>query len=880
MKYTLSTLFCFLLAISLLAQDLKPSHYPEHRPGFVTWGINGGLGWMISDVSPQFNGLGGGLTASKNLYYSPSKWLSFDARMRGVFVQSYGLDSKRNYGILDNTAVNGTRAKGIGENYILSNNKNFIFNNYKNNLAEIGFEGVFTLNRLRERKGIVVSFFGGIGLDWYKTNVNQSNGVGTYQFDYLGIDTARSAVNIKKQLKNTILDHTYTTLADGNDDFGTLTVMPSVGLELGYQVTPKFYLGLSHKLSFTRTDVLDGEQWNSAATNDLHQYTALQLLWEVENNKNEKEKRVKAPRIDVLTPNSPFNYTNEATAKLSANIENVTNSYDISLTVNGQNQDFSFNTPRLNTTVSLRRGRNEVVLKATNATGTAQEMLVFVYDEREPIRETPPTTTPPVVSSPTPPSVDLATRPSVTFTNPTATNLVVQQRLFPLTAKIIGNHPTLLVQFLVNRKEQKFTLNPNTGFFSADVSLEEGRNEVEIRAENNNGRANDLTTIMYEIPNPLPDVQILTPFENPYKTDNNSLIIKAQLKNVPYRSDITCVVNGRTVTNFSYYYNNKAGDFELALPLEEGSNRVEITARNNTGTQRDETTIVRNSPRVVPKPVITINSAGPVISANASGCSANIVATILNVADDRAVSLLVNGNFSRAFTFNPTTKIFTSSIPLKSGENKIILRAETEGSKVEESTTLMCTPKRPKQLPVVTITAPSGGMTFTAAVQSLEATILHIDSKKDIKIFLNDVELKEFKFDMLRKKLETTLQLLGGTNNIRIEATNEDGTSEEKMSVRYLSPLAEPRPKITIETPIHNSTSTRGTIDLQATIDYVAIKNDLEIWVNNTLVTTFKFNFISKTLEASLSLTKGTNTILVKAKNRSGFAEQKVVVMW
>ncbi|MEY4905011.1 MAG: hypothetical protein RLZZ292_2826, partial [Bacteroidota bacterium] len=65
MKYTLSTLFCFFLAFSLLAQDILPSHYPEHRPGFVTWGVNGGLGWMISDVSPQFNGFGGGLTASK-----------------------------------------------------------------------------------------------------------------------------------------------------------------------------------------------------------------------------------------------------------------------------------------------------------------------------------------------------------------------------------------------------------------------------------------------------------------------------------------------------------------------------------------------------------------------------------------------------------------------------------------------------------------------------------------------------------------------------------------------------------------------------------------------------------------------------------------------
>jgi hypothetical protein len=38
-----------------------------------------------------------------------------------------------------------------------------------------------------------------------------------------------------------------------------VTWMPSVGVGIGYQVGPRFQIGIEHKTTFTRTDLWDGK---------------------------------------------------------------------------------------------------------------------------------------------------------------------------------------------------------------------------------------------------------------------------------------------------------------------------------------------------------------------------------------------------------------------------------------------------------------------------------------------------------------------------------------------------------------------------------------------------------------------------------------------
>ena len=205
-------------------------------PGYTTFGINGGWSYQTSDVRAAPGGFGFGLTLGKNLYYQPGAPLSFDLRGRLLYARQFGLDHFRSFDIDNNEALNGDRSLdytsypaglGVGDG--------FVFQNHRTDLGELALEGVLTLNQLKERTGFLASLYGGVGLDWYRTRIDQANPFGLEYFtEYSSIDPSRPKASIRKDLSNTILDGVYESNADGFTNSGKLGLMPSVGVELGY----------------------------------------------------------------------------------------------------------------------------------------------------------------------------------------------------------------------------------------------------------------------------------------------------------------------------------------------------------------------------------------------------------------------------------------------------------------------------------------------------------------------------------------------------------------------------------------------------------------------------------------------------------------------
>jgi hypothetical protein len=180
----LLTLCLALFASTLFAQN---THFPARSAGWVTLGIDGGTAFQTGDVKIDFKGYGGGLTLAKNLAYRPGGLLSFDLRGRFLLTRSFGLDTKRSYGIQNNDWLNGTQSNA---NYLLDkqapNDSSFVYQNFRNGMGELGLEGVLTLNRLRERTGLVVSLFGGLGIDMYRTKIDQLDALGQ-RYNYFSI---------------------------------------------------------------------------------------------------------------------------------------------------------------------------------------------------------------------------------------------------------------------------------------------------------------------------------------------------------------------------------------------------------------------------------------------------------------------------------------------------------------------------------------------------------------------------------------------------------------------------------------------------------------------------------------------------------------------
>ena len=192
MRFTLSLFLCFFTAL-LFSQQISSRFTPRER-GWVTFGIDGGSAYQSSDVRTSFDGWGAGMTLAKNLAYRPGGALSFDIRGRLLFTRAYGRDWKPVFEIKDNAALNGSYKPSI--DYVLDQSSpfdsSFVFANHRTGMGELGAEGVLTFNRLRERTGIVFSLFGGVGLDLYRTRIDQADASGN-MYDYLSVDRSNLA---------------------------------------------------------------------------------------------------------------------------------------------------------------------------------------------------------------------------------------------------------------------------------------------------------------------------------------------------------------------------------------------------------------------------------------------------------------------------------------------------------------------------------------------------------------------------------------------------------------------------------------------------------------------------------------------------------------
>jgi hypothetical protein len=170
-----------------------------------------------------------------------------------------------------------------------------VYANHKTNLAEVGMEGVFTLNQLREKTGIGLTLTGGVGLAWYKASIDQRDAAGLYDVKYESLDEGGSRSYSSAQL-DAFRDGKYETLADGFGGAGKFGIMPSIGFEFDYNLTPDLAIGLGHRMTFSGTDLLDGQQWTDAnnltGNNDILHYTSLGLKYTLGNKQSLKKNKL------------------------------------------------------------------------------------------------------------------------------------------------------------------------------------------------------------------------------------------------------------------------------------------------------------------------------------------------------------------------------------------------------------------------------------------------------------------------------------------------------------------------------------------------------------------------------------------------------------
>lgn len=562
---------------------------------------------------------------------------------------------------------------------------------------------------------------------------------------------------------------------------------------------------------------------------------------------------VQPPVVQFTNPNVDPYSTTSSSYNVVASVLNVTNQSGVNVNVNGTNvTNFTFTNSLASFPVNLIEGANIITVTGTNTAGTASETQTILY--RKPV-----TVQPPVVSF-----IDPNVNPATSFN---ATYLVKARVRFVTAANQI-------VLKINGQASTNFTYVASSEMMEFTTGLVNGSNVIEITATNAAGSDSKTTLINYRAPNPtLPPVVTITyPAANPQTVNVASSNVTATVLNVDNQQQIQVLVNGASVSGFTYSTSTKV--LEMNTPLILGTNTVKITATNSAGTASDETQIIFRRDEVIKPPFVTfINPASPgqVVSNEAYVMKAH--ATNVTMQSQIVVKedgLIVNPSF---WTFNPVTNEITFNHTLNSGNNIFEVTATNQGGSHTASTSVIYKKiEVPCNKPVITFKNPNTqNSTVENAAFALRATVANVTSVNQIEVYLNGNLQAAGTYNASTTEFEKSVSLIEGANSIEIKATNSCGFTSVTTIV-IMTPKVDPcvAPDISRMKPASEQLITESeTISLSALASNIQQASQIELKMDGSAIP-FTYDGGSHVLSANVTLTEGTHTIVAYVRNECG----------
>ena len=419
-------------------------------------------------------------------------------------------------------------------------------------------------------------------------------------------------------------------------------------------------------------------------------------------------------------------------------------------------------------------------------------------------------------------SVIQGVAPTVTITAP-ANGLLTNRTPTTVTGAVAGTGP---VTVSVNG----VAASVSNGHYTASVPLLEGANTLTATATNAFGSASAATSVTLDTTPPV--VTITTPADG-------SLTTKAQAVATGTVTDASPIanfsVNGQTVTLTN-------GAFTTTVVMVEGANAITATATDAAGnTGSAKVTVTRGD-----VPTVTINSP-----ADGSFGNHTPIAVMGTISGTSPITVTVNG---AAASVSGTS--FTASVALAQGANPITATATNAFGSATASvtTTLNTTP------PVVTITQPANGASFTTQPISVTGTVQ--SASPITAIALNGSPLAP------GTSFSTTSGLSQGSNTLTVQATDAAGNvGSAAVTVTYspVAPLS-----ITIATPPNGAILSSPAIPVAGTVNdptaHVAVNGFYGVVTGTAYVAPLVF------------LQEGPNTLVATATRGTQTASAQVTV--
>ncbi|MEM1324129.1 MAG: hypothetical protein AAGG75_27975, partial [Bacteroidota bacterium] len=209
---------------------------------------------------------------------------------------------------------------------------------------------------------------------------------------------------------------------------------------------------------------------------------------------------------------------------------------------------------------------------------------------------------------------------------------------------------------------------------------------------------------------------------------------------------------------------------------------------------------------------------------------------------------------------------------LQQGSNSIVIKVSNADGSDQDQVAVRF--NRVKTPPQVSITRPANNSTTDQATTAFEANVRNVNSKSDIQLTLNGRNFSNFSFR--NEKVTASLNLQQGSNSIVIKVSNADGSDQDQVAVRF-NRVKTP-PQVSITRPTNNSTTDQAKTAFQATVRNVDRKGDIQLTLNGRNFGSFDFR--KGLVTATLSLTEGSNNIVIKVSNQDGRDQDQVTVQY
>ena len=505
--------------------------------------------------------------------------------------------------------------------------------------------------------------------------------------------------------------------------------------------------------------------------------------------------------------------------------------------------------------------------------------------------------------------------PEVKIIQPSERPYVSHSKEVHIKAKINNVLSAENVKCKVNGAKVPFDFNKKFVTFTAPLVT--GKNTITIIVKNDYGMAKDVLTVYFNKKNDdisEPEIQLISPPEPVYKSDDEIFTIKALINYVKDKDDIKISANGHAFK--SYRYNPDTKEFKIKVRLAEGLNRFEIVAKNEEGKAISNFDIYYKTD--IPDSDTNPQNDNPNDSGNndSGGTNATLAPSIniinppasaytlhntdlldfsakLNgVKSKKDITFTVNGKKNKFFDFDPSTGILKDKISLFDDKSVIKITATNPYGKAEKEITVMldygdgAEEELQKIIEFVNVSTPDEDCLTHIIAKIPDAT-----GKNQLRLLLNDMEIRNFSFNRDTKLLKSSLYLDEGKNTIKVifkddkgeefssvyniscgngDDNNSQGNNGDDDGGQTLSPVIE------VLQPANSSLIEDEKILLKALVGYVPDKDNINIVFNDENIENFSFDPDEQTLFATLKPIEGENKIIISATNDFGSSIKEV----